>query len=131
MKNLAAVLFISFSFFLASCEKEELPTPATTGTTATTSTVSVEYRVSSVSGHFTATYSVMENGAMTEKTYNYDRTQNSITFNTAPGTNLSVKAHNSIPSGDEVEVEIWVNGALFKSGTADAPGAIAIAEGKY
>jgi hypothetical protein len=127
MKNiLALVLFISASFFV-SCSKEEIPAPAVP---SATHQVQVEYRVTSVSGHFTVEYMAKEGNVMVSKTETIDRTNFSTAFTCNSGEMLSIKAWNTTPTAKEVKVEIYVDGILFKEGSANTPGATAAAEGR-
>jgi hypothetical protein len=122
---LFSVLFLLSGAFV-SCEKEEVPAPNSPG-----ASLEIEYRVSGETGHFYVDYTVAENGQMTTKSEEFNRTENSIHFEIGVGHLLSVKARNASPSAKEVRADIYVNGVLFKSGSANAPGAIAVAEGNY
>lgn len=126
MKKILASLAIVSTVFFASCQKNEVP-----GTTGSATPISVEYRVTSVSGHVTVDYLSPVNNQMSETKQTVDRTNFSVTFNSAAGTFLQLKAYNAIPSHDQVTVEIYVNGVLYQTGQTDTPGGVADAEGKY
>jgi hypothetical protein len=127
MKNLIATVIVLTSIAFTSCKKEELPAPASNPN----SQINVEYKIESESGHFTCEYSVPEGNTFVTKQYQINRTQNSYTFSCNNGNLLSVKAYNTIPSGKSVKVTILVNGTPFKFSEANAPGAVAYAEGRY
>lgn len=129
MKRILPVIVLLTSFAFASCEKEALPSPSTNPTNATP--VQVEYRVFGESGHLTIEYLVPEAGQMVTQEVNADRTNNSMIFEWKAGSLFSVKARNAMPSGKEVKAEIYINGNLVKSATANAPGSVASAEIVY
>ncbi|HTL82832.1 MAG TPA: hypothetical protein VL651_14060 [Bacteroidia bacterium] len=131
MKNLITVLAVTTVLFLTSCDKQDLPTPSSTQPAAPVSTIGVTYKISSVSGHFDVTALTYENGVQKEVVSTFDRTNATLTFDAPAGSMLSIKAKNCIPAADEITVEIWVNGVVFKTNSADAPGSYAIAEGQY
>jgi hypothetical protein len=127
MKNLIASALVLTAIVFTSCSKNETPAPVNPANYQ----INVEYRVESVSGHFVVEYNVPEGNHMIAKQYQIDRSNNSYTFTCTNGLDLKVKAYNSTPSGKEVSVTILVNGVVFKTGDANAPGAIATAEGTY
>ena len=127
MKNLIATVLVLTTVIFTSCSKEETAAPVS----ATTCQVNVEYTVESQSGHFVVEYNVLEGNTMVTKQYQIDRTNNSLTFTCSNGQDLKVKAYNTLPSGKEIKVTILVNGVIFKTGEANAPGAVAVAEGRY
>ena len=129
MKHLITLLSATVILFFASCDKQELPTPS--NTTNTVSNISVTYKVYSVSGHFDVTCTTYTNGVSKVETHTFDRTNASMSFDAPKGSFLSIKAKNCIPAADEITAEIWVNGAIFQSASADAPGSSALAEGTY
>lgn len=131
MKNLITVLSIITITFLTSCDKQELPTPASNPATPAVSNIAVTYKVNSVSGHFSVTALTYENGVQKEITNTIDRTNADISFSAPAGSMLSIKAKNSIPAADQITVEIWVNGVVFKEASTDVPGSFALAEGQY
>lgn len=129
MKRIFPFLLLFLSLAFVACEKQELPAPNTNNTTVP---VSVEYRITAVSGHMNIQYQAPDaNGNMETKINTIDRTNFSFKFDMTPGKSLKVSASNAIPSGDEVHAAIYVNGQLFREGFANAPGTTAVAEGQY
>ncbi len=126
MKKLFAIALVLTATAFVSCTKEEVAAPY-----APVRTVTVEYRIFAQSGHVTLEYLEPENGILVSKQGQFDRLNSTITFQHNSGNTFSVKAWNTVSSGKEVQAEIYVDGVLFKTGSANAPGAIAIAEGKY
>lgn len=126
MKSAIFSFVCILSFVVVSCGKEQVPAPNSPATPVT-----VEYRVAAESGHFTIEYLVAENGRMVAKTETIDRPSSVIEFEITTGHLLSVKAYNTTPSGKEVHAEIYVNDVQFKAASANAPNAIAEAEGIY
>jgi hypothetical protein len=111
-------LFAAIIFF--SCTKEEVP-PSTPGVTPS---VQVEYRVYAASSSATvyAMLPVVGHSALSEEVIAMDRMTYSVTFEVKSGTEVSVSAKNSTPGPEEVTSEIYVNGQLVKSASANAPG---------
>jgi hypothetical protein len=126
MKKLFAIALVLTAVTFVSCAKEEVPAPY-----APVRTVTVEYRIFAQSGHVSLDYLEPENGVLVAKQAQLDRLNTTITFQHNSGNTFSVKAWNTISSGKEVKAEIYIDGVLFKTGSANAPGAVAIAEGKY
>lgn len=116
-------LFAAIIFF--SCTKEEV-TPYTPGVTPS---VQVEYRVyaASASADVYAMLPVAGQSALAEESIVMDRMNYSVTFEVKSGTEVKVSAKNSTPGSEEVTAEIYVNGQLVKSASANAPGQIASA----
>ncbi|GAB4143743.1 MAG: hypothetical protein Fur0041_18820 [Bacteroidia bacterium] len=125
IRSLNILLFVLFAFTLISCEKEEI----TSGPAS--DIIHVTYKVTAQSGASTVSYLAPVNGVTQTTTIDYNRVVFEHSFDWTKGQNLRVEAHNTIPSNKEVIAEIYVNGVLFKQSIVAAPGAHAIAEGKY
>ena len=128
MKNLFVSALVSGVILFTSCSKKD---EVTAPVNAANYSINVEYQVESVSGHFVVAYNVPVGNTMVEKQYQVDRTNYSYTFSCTNGQLLKIKAYNSTPSGKEVKVTILVNGVIFKTAEANAPGTTAFAEGSY
>lgn len=127
MKKFLTLAVVLTSFALASCTKEKTPNPVST----TPYDINVEYRVFGESGHLNINYNIPANGQMTTPSMLVDRTNYSVAFTWKSGQPLSISASNATPSGKEVKVEIYVNGALYQTGLANSPNAIATAAGRF
>lgn len=121
--------FIAFTIILTalftSCKKEVLPSSSP----VQTHPVHVEYRVFGESGHLNVDYITVDNGVVTHPSILVDRNNFSYSFDWTTNQRLTINASNAMPSGKEVRVEIYVDGVLFKSGSANAPNATATASG--
>lgn len=126
MKSVFRILPLAITLVLFSCEKEEV-TPITPG--GNTSTVHVEYRVLAVSGNVTVYQDVPVTGQNTlgEEKVDVHRAEYSFAFDVTSGTTVNIKAANANPGPEEVIAEIYVNGQLVASGSANSPGAYATA----
>ena len=91
--------------------------------------VHVEYRVHANSGRMTIYQFIPSQGVLAEEKIEINRTDYSVEFDVLQGSLVRVSATNSMPGPDEVITEIYVNDVLLASGTANAPGAMAKAEG--
>lgn len=132
MKKIFNLALVLVTIVFVSCEKRTAsPTSSPSSTTTTPAAIQIEYRVSSESGQINVEYTALEDGVVSTFSKEINRINFSFSFDWVAGKNLSIKASNSTPSGKEVLVEIYVNNVLFKSGLANAPGTIAIAEGIY
>lgn len=133
MKKIITLALILTIFSITSCKKEstEPVAPITTSTPITNESINVQYRVSSASGNFYVEYISLEDNKIVTTTVEVNKIAFAYSFYMNKKEKLSVKAYNVTPSGKEVLVDIYVNGALFLSGAANAPGAIALAEGVY
>lgn len=125
MKNIFRILPLVFAVVFVSCTKEEIA-PSTPGTS---SMVHVEYRVHANSGRMTVYQLIPSQGVLAEEKIEINRTDYSVEFDVLQGSLVRVSATNSMPGPDEVITEIYVNDVLLASGTANAPGAMAKAEG--
>lgn len=126
-----ALILTVLSFF--SCKKETAQPVVSTSTANETApeSINVQYRVSSASGNFNVEYISLEDGNIITTSVDVKKMAFSYSFNWTTKQKLSIKAFNSTPSSKELLVEIYVDGILFKSGSANAPGASAVAEGFY
>ena len=133
MKKITSLALILTVLSFASCKKKtpEPIAPVTTTTPITEESINVQYRVSGASGNFKVEYRSLEDNKVVTTTVEVKKIAFAYSFYWTKKQNLSVKAYNVSPSGKEVLVEIYVNGVLFKSGAANAPGGIATAEGVY
>ncbi|MCK6641076.1 MAG: hypothetical protein L6Q81_13415 [Bacteroidia bacterium] len=125
MKNIFRILPLVFAVVFASCTKEEIA-PLTPGVP---SMVHVEYRVHANSGRMTVHQLVPSQGVLAEEKVEINRSEYSYEFDVLQGTFVSVTGTNSMPGPDEVITEIYVNDVLLATGSANAPGAVAKAEG--
>jgi hypothetical protein len=125
MKTIFRILPLVFAAVFSSCTKEEV-TPTTPGNA---SMVHVEYRVHAVSGHMTVNQLIPSQGVLAEEKIEINRSEYTYEFDVLQGTLVRVTGTNSNPGPDEVIAEIYVNDVLLTSGSANAPGAIAKAEG--
>ena len=116
---------LSLSVLLFSCSKEEV-TPTAPGVTTT---VHVEYRVTAVSGHVIVNQLVPFQGATVDQQVEVNRSTYAYKFDATSGTALRISAKNTDFGPEEVIAEIYVNDVLFTSGSANAHGATALAEG--
>ncbi len=127
----AATLFFTVTAGFTACSKEELPAPATT-TTVPATAIQVEYKVRGFSGNLSIEYiKAGANGMPVTVKETSNRNEINVPFSWTSGSYLFVKASNTVPSHDEVVVELYVNGELKKSASANNPGASAIAEGRW
>lgn len=133
MKNIISLALILTIVSFSSCSKKKNVAPATT--TGSTSTIAdnekinVQYRVTSSSGQINVEYITVEDGVAKTNTTKVNRYTFSYSFDWTKHKKLYVSASNTTPSSKEVVVEIYVNGELFRSGKANAAGAVASAEG--
>jgi hypothetical protein len=128
MKNLVTCFALLIGVFTISCKKETTAQPQSAPAPIS---INVEYRIQSASGNVVANYLTPQGGKLVSVTQTISRTYESITFNYTSGNLFSVKAFNATPSHDVVQVQIYMNGVLFKEGSASSPSETAIAEGNY
>lgn len=125
-KSVFRILPLFAAILLFSCSKETV-----TPTAPINSTVQVEYRVSAVSGDMTIYQDVPVGGQSTlsEEKVVANRMAYTYTFTVVSGTEVKLRATNTNPGPDEVISEIYVNGNLLVSASANAPGAYAAVSG--
>jgi len=128
MKNTLYLSLFLVSFVFTSCQKEETPVVQNPATVSQRD-ITIDYHIYAASGSFKTTYLFPNGDKMELTSLNGNRIDQTITFNWKSGNTFSLEAANASPSSDEVVVEIFVDGVLFKSATANAPGAVAKAEG--
>lgn len=133
MKNIISLALILSIVSFGSCKKKTnvAPEASSTTTTANPDKITVQYRVSSTSAQVNVQYVTVEDGVAKTVTTKVKRYTFSYSFEWTKKQKLSISAYNTTPSSKEVVVEIYVNGELFKSGQANAPGAVAAAEGTF
>ncbi|HWY11464.1 MAG TPA: hypothetical protein VN026_09070 [Bacteroidia bacterium] len=133
MKKITTLALVLTIISFSSCKKKtpDPVAPITTTTPITDESINVQYRVSSESGNFKVEYVSLEDNKVVTTDVEVKKIAFAYSFYWTKKQNLSIKAYNVTPSGKEVLVEIYVNGVLFQSGSANAPGATAIAEGVY
>lgn len=126
-----SILAISSIFMMTSCEKEVTPVNNTNPVGSTTiREVKVDYAIHSTTGQVEVlAYVLNEDGELVEKSFEVNRLSETITFYCKSGQLLSVKARNINPSHDEVLVSIFIDGNLFRSGSANAAMSWAVASG--
>lgn len=131
MKNLFfSILAISSLLFMSSCEKEVAPVNNANPVGSTTvREIKVDYAIQSVTGHVEVVALVQDVDGLVEKTFEVNRLNETITFYCKSGQLLSVKARNINPSHDEVLVSVFVDGNLFRSGSANSAMTWAVASG--
>lgn len=128
---LTATLFLAVTAGFTACSKEELPAPATS-TPVPATAIQVEYKIRGFSGSIDIEYIKADaNGMPVTVKETSNRNEINVPFSWKSGSYLFVKASNAVPSHDEVIVELYVNGELKKSASANNPGAVAIAEGRW
>lgn len=126
-KTLLRILPLFTALFLFSCTKEEV-TPTTPGVP---SMVQVEYRVYAASSNAViyAMLPVAGQANLTEQVIDLTRMTYTQTFEVKTGTEVSITAKNANPGSEEVTAEIYVNGNLLATASANAPGQSAVATG--
>lgn len=130
LTTLVALILTVLSF--SSCEKKTVqPTSTTTASSTPNESINVQYRVTSASGNFEVEYVSVDDDEVKTVSVEVKKMSFTHSFTWTTKQNLSIKASNVSPSSKELLVEIYVDGVLFKSGSANAPGAVAVAEGVY
>lgn len=125
-----ALTILTALTFMTSCEKEVAPVNNTNPVGSTTvREIKVDYAIHSVTGNIEVVALVQETDGLVEKTFVVNRLNETITFYCKSGQLLSVKARNINPSHDEVLVSIFVDGNLFRSGSANSAMTWAVASG--
>ncbi|MBC7862341.1 MAG: hypothetical protein IAF38_05150 [Bacteroidia bacterium] len=130
MKKIILCSIIAIAL-LTSCEKnDDQPLSAPSSATTTVESINVEYKVHANSGSFSFEYIAPDAaGKPVTLTGTSNKMDQSFSFNYEKYKTLKIKAKNISSSSDEVTVEIYVNGSIIVSGSANAPGAWASAEG--
>jgi hypothetical protein len=133
MKKIIAFSLILTILSLFSCNKKNNNVAPANNTPAgtTDSPINIQYRVTAASGNFNVTYTCLEDDKVVTKTMSVKKINFTYSFGWTTNKTLGIKASNESPSAKEVLVEIYVNGNLFKSASANTPGGVAIAEGIY
>ena len=134
MKKITTLALILTVLSFVSCKKETTQPTVVSTSTATViapESINVQYRVTSASGNFNVEYVSLEDDKTVTTSVDVKKMAFTYSFNWATKQQLSIRAFNSSPSSKEVLVEIYVDGVLFKSGLANAAGAIAVAQGVY
>lgn len=135
MKNLVILVLSIVTVGMTSCKKEEVKPVATPSSTSSTvpaaqREITVKYVVYAVSGDFKMNVLVPINGELKQETYIINRLTQEIEFDFKSGNKFMVEAINTNPSTDEVIVEIYIDGKLSKSASANTPNTYAKVE-KY
>lgn len=128
MKNALYIAFILTGFTFTSCQKEETPVVQNPGT-VTQRDITIDYHIYAASAKYNATIVYPDGDHLETLTVVGNKMDQTISFDWKSGNKFSIEASNATPSSDEIIVEIFVDGVLFKSGNANAPGAVAKAEG--
>jgi hypothetical protein len=128
MKKLAIVLAFT-SLLFASCTKKE--SPVSSSTTCVDRAISVEYRITSVSANVSIDYiAPTTNGSLAMQSGIINKTYSVIQFNSRSNNFFSIAAKNVNVSTQDITVDIYVDGILFKSGSLDHTTMTAAASGK-
>jgi hypothetical protein len=134
MKKITIIALILTIISFSSCKKkttEPAPAPSSTEVVIPDEAIDVQYRVTSASGNFKVEYTALENDIITVFNKDVSKANFTYSFNWVEGKTLSIKASNTTPSTKKLIVEIYVNGALFKSGQTTTMDVAAFAEGVY
>ena len=130
MKKTALFLALSV-IFLASCTKEKSSPSTTTGGTVAQRTINVEYRITSVSGDLTVDYTAPNtSGVMVTNYTTVSKTYVTIPFSGKSQNVFTINAKNANMSLQNITVDIYVDGQLFKSGSLDHATLTASASGR-
>ena len=114
MKKTAIFLALTM-IVLSSCTKKKV-TP-TTGTTVAR-TIAVEYRITSTSADVNVEYIAPNTtGVLIMTTAHITRPTETISFTSTSRNTFTINAKNANMSTQDITVEIFVDGALFKSGS--------------
>ena len=129
MKNLTLVLG-SFALLFASCSKQPVQNPGTGNNTQ--HEVNIEYRITNISGNVSIEYIAPLQGAgvLGTCTAVINKTYETISFTAKNGQVYSIEARNTNPSTQDITVDIYVDGQLFKSGSLNHTTMTASASGR-
>lgn len=125
--------FLLFLAYLTSCKKEEVK-PVVQETAVSTpnapKSINVEYRIYAVSSNFKVNYTAPNstNDKLIEYNLTINKMNHSIVFDYLSGNRFKVEATNVNPSTKVVTVEIYINGILYSSASANAPNGVASAD---
>jgi hypothetical protein len=125
-KNLLIVSVLVLGF--TSCRKEPTTQPQSSSNYQVRD-INVEYRIYCESAAIDVKYFAPVNGIMQEVTESVNRNEHSIIFSGKSATYYSVEAWNQNPDGRSIVLDIYVDGQLFKTGSADHHPQVAKAEG--
>lgn len=129
MKNVLILLAFGL-VFLSSCEKEVTPVNPANSNPAIVRDITVDYAIYAVSGDVEVVAIIPDaNGELIEKTMTITRQNHTINFTTKSHQQIMIKARNTNPSHDEINVSIYVDGLLFKSNSTTVANGWAIATG--
>ena len=129
MKNLTLALG-SFALLFASCSKQPVTNPATGNNTQ--HDVNIEYRITDISGNVSVEYIAPQQGtnALITQTAVINKTYETISFTAKNEQVFSIEAKNTNPSTQDITVDIYVDGQLFKSGSLNHTTMTASASGR-
>jgi hypothetical protein len=130
-KKLAIVLAFT-SFFFASCTKNQSADNGSHTSTTVQRDINVEYRITNVSANVSIEYIAPANGTanLTTQTMVISKTYSAIQFASKSNNFFSIAAKNMNMSTQDITVDIYVDGVLFKSGSLDHLTMTALASGK-
>lgn len=121
MKTVKIALSVLALAFLASCKKNEVAqADNNSGNGATPArNISVEYRITFMSPSITVNYKDYQSGTSVVTTEDITHSVYTHPFTTTSGQELFISAQNTMMSGDQIIVEVFVDGTLWKTATAD------------
>ncbi|MFL5762491.1 MAG: hypothetical protein ACJ77K_01035 [Bacteroidia bacterium] len=130
MKKLILSFVVLTSVLATSCKKESEVKPE--GTPASPRTVSVEYRISSVSGHVNVDYTGVDaTGNLADLHAEVSRNEESFKFSYQSGHSFSISAQNVTPSHSVVQVQVYLDGVLKVENSSTDPSHPAVAQGSF
>ena len=129
MKKIIFTTLTAGILAFTSCQKQNNVSPVSSSTATTAvQKIAVDYKIHAASGNFSFEYTMPDvNGKPQVYTGTSNKMDQTFSFSWEKYKTLSVKATNTNPSGDEVDVDIYVDGTLLVSGKANHPAAWAIA----
>lgn len=128
MKN-KIILFGFTAFAAVSCTKK-YEANCSCSPAAAARDITVEYRITDASASVLAEYLAPGPSGLVSKTETINKTSASIQFTYKSNNFYSITARNSDPSTQNITVDIYVDGQLFKSGSLDHLTLTASASGK-
>jgi hypothetical protein len=129
----ATVFFASAALFFASCTKQNMTGNGVgAGSNSAQRDIQVEYRITDVSANVEIEYSFPKTGTqqLFTKKEVLNKTYTSIAFTYKSNNFYSITARNVDPSLNNITVDIYIDGQLFKTGTLDHTTLTASASGK-